>query len=89
MAVAIVGLGFGLVWSPLMGIVLSQVPDHLAGLGSGLLITTMQAGLGLGSAVVGAIYLGQADGLPTTAYLLAGVMVVIALLTRALEPRPS
>lgn len=86
-AVALLGLGFGLMWSPLMGIVLSQVPDHLAGLGSGLLITTMQAGLGLGSAVVGAVYLGQSDGFANTAYLLCGVMLVIALLTRALEPR--
>jgi MFS family permease len=87
--VAVLGIGFGLTWSPLMGIVLSQVPDHLAGLGSGLLITTMQAGLGLGSAVVGAIYLGQADGFAGTEYLLAGVMVAIALFTRVLEPRKA
>jgi MFS family permease len=86
-AVAVLGIGFGLVWSPLMAIVLSQIPEHLAGLGSGLLITTMQAGLGLGSAIVGAIYLGQSDGFANTAYLLGGVMLVIALLTRALEPR--
>jgi predicted MFS family arabinose efflux permease len=85
--VGILGLGLGLVWSPLMGIVLSQVPGHLAGLGSGLLVTTMQAGLGLGSAVVGSIYLSQADGFATTAYLLGGVLIVIALLTRLLEPR--
>ncbi|MBO0843769.1 MAG: MFS transporter, partial [Nocardioides sp.] len=70
--VGILGLGLGLVWSPLMGIVLSQVPGHLAGLGSGVLVTTMQAGLGLGSAVVGSIYLTQAHGFATTAYLLGG-----------------
>ncbi|MDH2415392.1 MFS transporter [Nocardioides sp. CER19] len=85
--VGVLGLGLGLVWSPLMGIVLSQVPGHIAGLGSGLLVTTMQAGLGLGSAVVGAIYLSRADGFATTAYLLGGALVVIAVLTRLLEPR--
>jgi len=85
--VTLIGLGFGLTWSPLMGIVLSQVPDHIAGLGSGLLITTMQAGLGLGSAVVGALYLARANGVEFTAYLLAAAMVGIAVLTRLLEPR--
>jgi MFS family permease len=85
--VGALGLGLGLVWSPLMGIVLSQVPGQIAGLGSGLLVTTMQAGLGLGSAVVGAIYLSRSDGFATTAYLLGGALVVIAVLTRLLEPR--
>lgn len=85
--VGVLGLGLGLVWSPLMGIVLSQVPGQVAGLGSGLLVTTMQAGLGLGSAVVGSIYLSRADGFAFTAYLLAVALVVIAVLTRLLEPR--
>lgn len=80
------GFGLGLVMPPLMGIVLSQVHGHMAGLGSGLLITTQQACLGLGSAVVGSIYLswGGADGFAGTAYLLAAVMLVIAGLTRLL-----
>ncbi|HEY0952278.1 MFS transporter [Nocardioides sp.] len=86
-AVAVVGLGFGLTWSPLMGIILSQVPGHMAGLGSGLLITTMQAGLGLGAAVIGSVYLARADGFASTTYLLGAVMLVIAGLTRLLEPR--
>jgi predicted MFS family arabinose efflux permease len=83
------GLGFGLVWSPVMGIILSQVPAHLAGLGGGLLITVMQAGLGFGSAVVGSIYLGRgvADGFAPTVLLLAAAMVVVAALTRLLAAR--
>ncbi|GAA3824750.1 MFS transporter [Nocardioides panacisoli] len=86
---ALAGLGFGLVWSPIMGIVLSQVPGHLAGLGGGLLITVMQAGLGFGSAVVGSIYLGWgvADGFARTAYFLAVAMVAVAALTRLLVAR--
>jgi MFS family permease len=85
--VGALGLGLGLVWSPLMGIVLSQVPGHLAGLGSGLLVTVMQAGLGLGSAVVGAFYLSREDGLSATAYLLGAGLVAIAAVTLLLEPR--
>ncbi|HWJ81346.1 MAG TPA: MFS transporter [Nocardioides sp.] len=86
---ALAGLGLGLVWSPIMGVVLSQVPGHLAGLGGGLLITVMQAGLGFGSAVVGSVYLGWgvADGFARTAYLLAAAMVVVAALTRLLGSR--
>lgn len=89
----VAGLGLGLVMPPLMGIVLSQVPGHMAGLGSGLLITTQQACLGLGSALVGSTFLsladghGPADGFWWTALALAVVMVAIAALTRALEPR--
>ena len=86
----VAGLGLGLVMPPLMGIVLSQVHGHMAGLGSGLLITTQQACLGLGSAVVGSLYLswGGADGFAHTAYVLAAVMLVIAGLTRLL-PRAA
>jgi predicted MFS family arabinose efflux permease len=83
------GFGLGLVWSPIVGVVLSQVPPHLAGLGGGLLITVMQAGLGFGSAVVGSIYLGWgvADGFARTGYLLAVAMLVVGGLTRLLVPR--
>lgn len=83
------GLGLGLVWSPIVGVILSQVPAHLAGLGGGLLITVMQAGLGFGSAVVGSVYLGWGvtDGFERTALLLAAAMVVVAGLTRLLVSR--
>lgn len=81
----VAGFGLGLVWSPLLGIVLGQVPGHMAGLGGGLLITVMQAGLGFGSAVVGAIFLGWGpDGFARTGYLLAAVMIVVTLLSRLL-----
>ena len=85
----VAGFGLGLVMPPLFGIVLSQVHGHMAGLGSGLLITTQQACLGLGSAVVGSLYLswGGADGFARTVYLLAAVMLLLAGLTRLLTPR--
>ncbi len=89
----VAGVGLGLVMPPLMGIVLSQVHGHMAGLGSGLLITTQQACLGLGSALVGSLFLtlsddhGPATGFWATALVLAVAMVVVAGLTRLLEPR--
>lgn len=86
---AVAGLGLGLVWSPLLGVVLSQVPGHLAGLGGGLLLTVMQASLGLGSALVGSVYLalGASDGFLRTALLLGAAMAVVAPLTLLLRSR--
>ncbi|WP_229400051.1 MFS transporter [Micromonospora okii] len=94
-AMALTGLGVGLVWSPLFGIILSRVPAATAGLGSGILITTQQMFTALGSAIVGSLYLAlvrgneipEAFGLTTLP--LAVVMIVIAGLTRALAPRPG
>jgi MFS family permease len=82
----VVGLGVGLVMPPLFGIVLSQVHGTMAGLGAGLLLTTQQAALGLGSAVVGTIYLSWngAGGFARTSYLLAVSMLLTAGLTRLL-----
>jgi MFS family permease len=88
LAMVVLGLGFGLLWSPLVGVILSQVPAASAGLGGGVFLTVMQAGLGLGSAVVGAVYLGWgADGFTRTTALLAVVMLAVAGLTRALAAR--
>lgn len=87
------GFGIGLVWSPLFGIVLSQVPAATAGLGSGILITTLQMFLGLGSAVVGSLYLSLAggraavDAFGLTTVPIAATLLVIAGLTRLLAPR--
>ncbi len=44
---------------------------------------------GLGSAVIGSIYLARSDGFAATMGLLAVVMLMIAGLTRLLEPRRS
>jgi len=86
----VVGIGLALIWSPLMGVILSQVHGHLAGLGGGLLLTVLQAGLGFGSAVVGSVYFGLAaeHAFLWTVVLLAAVMAVVTPLTRLLRPRP-
>ena len=69
----IVGFGQGWLVVPLFGAVVSGVPRHQAGVGSGLMLTTMQMAMGIGSAVLGAVYLGLA-GLTDGA---APVVVVI------------
>jgi MFS family permease len=52
------GTGQSLVMSPLLGVVLSDVPPHAAGAGSGLFSTLQQSALALGVAVFGSIFLG-------------------------------
>lgn len=85
----VIGAGFGLLWSPLMGIALSQVPSHLAGLGGGLLITVMQVGLALGSALVGALYLSWDGDFARTGYVLAVAMLAVGGLTLTLPRRTA
>ncbi|MFI7064496.1 hypothetical protein ACIBL3_26135 [Kribbella sp. NPDC050124] len=41
--------------------VLADVPTHLGGVGSGVLITLQQSGLALGGATLGTLYLGGAE----------------------------
>ena len=92
-ALLVCGFGVGLVWSPLFGIVLSGVPTAAAGLGSGVLITTLQMCLGMGSAIVGSLYLGLVDGrgasdaFGLTMLPLPLVILALAGLTRSLAPR--
>jgi MFS family permease len=60
---AIAGAGQGLVMSPLMGVVLSDVPPAAAGVGGGVLATTQQTALALGVATLGSLFLAMAgDG---------------------------
>jgi MFS family permease len=54
---AVMGAGQGLVMSPLIRVVLSDVPVESAGAGSGVLTTTQQTSLALGVAAIGSAYL--------------------------------
>lgn len=54
---AIMGAGQGLVMSPLIRVVLSDVPVESAGAGSGVLTTTQQTSLALGVASIGSAYI--------------------------------
>jgi hypothetical protein len=53
---AVAGFGQGMVLSPLFGLILSRVPIERAGVGSGVLTTTQQAALAIGSAAVGTAF---------------------------------
>jgi EmrB/QacA subfamily drug resistance transporter len=52
----IMGLGQGLVMSPLYRVILSDVPQEVAGAGSGVLTTTQQTSLALGVALLGSLF---------------------------------
>jgi EmrB/QacA subfamily drug resistance transporter len=53
---AIMGTGQGLVMSPLYRVILSDVPQEVAGAGSGVLTTTQQTSLALGVALLGSLF---------------------------------
>ncbi|HEV2374029.1 MAG TPA: MFS transporter [Streptosporangiaceae bacterium] len=75
---AVAGFGQGLLMSPLFGVVLSEVPPHAAGAGSGVLATTQQTALALGVATLGSLFLALAgDGVGAR----TGVVVVLAIQT--------
>lgn len=87
------GAGQAMVMSPLIGVVLADVPPHLAGAGSGLFSTLQQTALALGVAVFGSVFLGL---LPTygegPAYLAGALLqvsaaVVVVVMSRRL-PAP-
>jgi EmrB/QacA subfamily drug resistance transporter len=57
---AVMGAGQGLIMSPLIRVVLSDVPVESAGAGSGVLTTTQQTSLALGVAIIGSAYISLA-----------------------------
>ena len=64
--------------------VLSDVPAHLAGIGSGVLITLQQSGLALGVATLGTLYLalephGGAQAFATVEYAHMGIVGLLAI----------
>jgi len=92
----IVGLGQGLLMSPIFGVLLSDVPAHLAGAGSGVTATMQQSSLALGVATVGSAYLtltGHIGALHATLLILGvltAILVLVAgLCVRLLRTSPS
>jgi MFS family permease len=89
--VLLAGLGQGLIMSPLMGVVLSDVPPERAGVGSGVLTTTQQTALALGVATFGTFYLTYAPtnrwGSLDATLAILGALVVVALGVAAMSVR--
>ena len=79
----VLGVGQGMLVVPLYGTILSAVPAHHAGMGGGVLITTTQMALGVGSALVGTVFLqlGGATGGPAPVEVVLAASVVLVLVT--------
>lgn len=82
----VTGFGAGLVMMPLFGVVMAQVPQEQAGLGSGLLITAQQTCISLGAATVGTLFLVLAGTSWGQGGALTAVQVLIALVSIAAVP---
>jgi MFS family permease len=88
------GTGQSLVMSPLLGVVLSDVPPHSAGAGAGLFSTLQQTALALGVAVFGSIFLellpryGEAQAYVTGALVQTVAAVVVVTMSRRLPAHP-
>lgn len=86
---ALIGAGQSLIFAGLFRVVLADVPAHLAGIGSGMLITLQQSGLALGVATLGTLYLdlephGAGHAFGTVEYVQMAIMVLLAAGARAL-----
>jgi EmrB/QacA subfamily drug resistance transporter len=85
----VVGAGQGMLMSPIFGVVLSDVPAHLAGAGSGVTATMQQGSLALGVATVGSVFLtltAHVGALDAAVWIL-GALFFVALLVSGLARR--
>jgi hypothetical protein len=80
---AAVGLGLGLLVSPLLSQSLTHVPAARAADASGLLTTTVQLGQLLGVAAIGSVYLSRAGSGATSAAAMSGTALWLAALSVA------
>ena len=76
----LVGAGQSMLFAGLFRAVLADVPAHLAGVGSGVLITLQQAGLALGVASLGTIYLAiEPASVPRAFATAVGIQIAIVV----------
>lgn len=66
-AAVLIGGGQGLMLGPLVSVVMTAVPDEVAGLTGGLIATAQQTGIGLGIAILSTVFAGLAQILPMPA----------------------
>jgi MFS family permease len=84
------GAGQSMLFAGLFRSVLADVPTHLAGVGSGALITLQQSGLALGVATLGTLYLALASHSTADAFaaVLTVQMAIVALLAIGVAALP-
>jgi MFS family permease len=81
---ALAGAGQSILFAGLFRSVLADVPTHLGGVGSGVLITLQQSGLALGVATLGGLYLALepldvAHAFATVEYIQMGIVALLAI----------
>jgi MFS family permease len=81
---ALAGAGQSMLFAGLFRSVLADVPTHLGGVGSGVLITLQQSGLALGVATLGSLYLAMAPidiahAFATVEFVQMGIVAVLAV----------
>ena len=86
---ALVGAAQSMLFAGMFRAVLADVPAHLGGIGGGVLITLQQAGLALGVATLGTLYLVlQPHGYPRAfagvEYIQMGIVAILAIGAAAL-----
>jgi MFS family permease len=86
---ALAGAGQSMLFAGLFRSVLADVPTHLGGIGSGVLITLQQSGLALGVATLGTLYLALAPhsvprAFATAEYVQIGIVALLAVGAAAL-----
>ncbi|MDQ6778643.1 MAG: MFS transporter [Actinomycetota bacterium] len=97
-ALTLIGAGMGLLITPLMTIVLTDLDPETAGAASGILNTAQQVGNAIGVAVIGVIFFGAlhrgyADAFELSLACLAALLIAVVALSRLLPaprtPDPS
>ncbi|MFI6832577.1 hypothetical protein ACIBG5_36080 [Kribbella sp. NPDC050241] len=88
---ALAGAGQSMLFAGLFRSVLADVPTHLGGVGSGVLITLQQSGLALGVATLGTVYLARAEhntahAFATVELVQMAIIVLLAIGVAALPP---
>ncbi|UGQ13635.1 MFS transporter [Yinghuangia sp. ASG 101] len=89
----VLGIGWGLVLVPLMGLALAALPVDRAGLAGGVLSTALQVGLATGASVMGSILFGvvgdhpDADAWRAGTWAVTSVLCGLALVTVVLSLR--
>lgn len=81
---ALVGAGQAMLFAVLFRSVMADVPTHLGGIGSGVLITIQQSGLALGVATLGTLYVGLvphgiSHAFATVEFVQIGILAVLAV----------
>jgi MFS family permease len=83
-SLALTGIGGALIFVSLFRLVLADVPPHLAGIGSGVMVTLQQSGYALGVAVLGTLFLSmESRDISGGFAIVVGIEAAIALVIAA------